>query len=71
MVTAQLNRKFVLDQMHEAISIISQVADGEEAEEAQTHTGQLVHNMSTFTVRGGASGSRERHLYCRQCWSSH
>ena len=71
MVTAQLNRKFVLDQMHEAIAIVSRVADGEEAEEAQTHTGQLIHNMSTFTVRGGASGSHESHVYCRQFWSSH
>lgn len=54
MITAQLNRKFVLDQMHEAIAVISKVADGEETEGSQTHTGQLVHNISTFMVRGVA-----------------
>ena len=72
MVTAQLNRKFVLDQMHEAIATISRVADGVEAEESEgLCTGQLVHSIDTFAVRGGASGSHERCLYCRQCWSSH
>jgi len=61
MVTAQLNRKFVLDQMQEAIAVISQVADGEDAEEPHSHTGQLAHDISTFTVRGGASRSHESH----------
>ena len=62
MVTAQMNRKFVLDQMHEAIEVISQVADGEEAEEPHAHTGQLAHDISTFTVRGGAIRSCDIHM---------
>lgn len=53
MVTAQLNRKFVLDQMHEAIGVISRVADGEEVEDPKEHSGQLTRDIDTFTVRFG------------------
>lgn len=62
MVTAQLNRKFVLDQMYEAILVISQVAGGEDTEEPHAHTGQLARDINTFTVRGGASRSCESHV---------
>lgn len=50
MVTAQLNRKFVLDQMHEAIGIISRVADGEEVEDPKEHSGQLTRDIDTFAA---------------------
>ena len=52
MTTAQMNRKFVLDQMHEAIATISRVADGEEVEDPEAHSGQLTHDIDTFAVRG-------------------
>ena len=53
MTTAQMNRQFVLDQMHEAIAVISRVADGEEVEDPEaTRSGQLTHDIDTFVVRG-------------------
>ena len=70
--TAQMNRKFVLDQMHEAIAVISQVVDGEEVEDSEVHKGHLTHDIDTFTVRGRASGDHVIDTWCcRQCWSSH
>ena len=54
MTTAQMNRQFVLDQMHEAIAVISRVADGEEVVEdpEATRSGQLTYDIDTFAVRG-------------------
>ncbi|XP_065919372.1 catenin alpha-like [Dysidea avara] len=48
--TAQINRSFVLEQMCEAVSIISQVADGQDPKDPVSHCGQLVSDVTSFIV---------------------